>query len=232
MAVPSIGNIASSVSRSTGGLAGGTGPAARPIPDFGEVIDEMLLAEEQAGWLAMCEQRGEHLVVNRPLVQQLAAFLCGLSARPVLEVCAGGGRLALALREVGVDVIAVDSDPGVSPAVFSPPVVRATAAEALGRFRPSVVLGSFVPVDSGIDEQVMRFPSVEHYVVLGARLGGVFGTAALWRSGWRAQRLEAICRYMTTRHDVYLGDPDRPILQHGEVWHFRRSVAAEDSPRD
>ena len=94
--------------------------------------------------------------------------------------------------------------------------------EALHRFQPSVALGLFVPSDSGVDEAVLRCPSVKHYVVLNARIGGALRSPALWQaSGWKALPLGAVQPWMLTRHDVWMG-PDHPILQHGEAWLFKR----------
>jgi hypothetical protein len=139
------------------------------------------------------------------------------AAWTVLEVCAGRGELAGALSAAGVPVVAADADPPPGS-----PVVRATAAAALRRWRPAVVLGCFVPVDAGVDDAVLACPSVRHYVVLGARLGGCLGSPALWQNlHWAAEPLPGISRWMLTRHDVWLGAREKAILRHGEAWHFR-----------
>jgi len=102
-------------------------------------------------------------------------------------------------------------------------VERASAQEALRRYRPAVVLGCFVPIDSGVDELVMRSPSVRHYVVLAARIGGLLGSAPLWHdANWTAEPLAEVTRWMLTRHDTWTGTPGRSILRHGEAWHLRR----------
>ena len=79
-----------------------------------------------------------------------------------MEVGSGDGELAELLGVAGVPVTATDADPPKEARVE-----RRTAADALRIWRPAVVLGSFVPVDSGVDRLVMRYPSVRHYVVLG-----------------------------------------------------------------
>ena len=178
----------------------------------------MAAAEAGDGWLSACEATGRFLAPCRELVDALAEHLRSLAAGPVLEVCAGGGGLAAALRRSGVAVEATDADPPPGA-----PVQRATALEALRRYRRKVVLGSFVPVDAGVDEAVLGFPSVRHYVVLGSRLGGELGSAALWNSaGWSAWPLKQVARWMLTRHDVWIGPSHGQILRHGEAWHFAR----------
>jgi hypothetical protein len=177
-------------------------------------------AERGEGWLSVCDDAGRYLVPTREFVASLAAHLRSLGGQGVLEVCAGRGELAGLLQAAGTPVVATDAAPPPGSAV-----VAASAAEALGRYRPAVVLGCFVPIDARVDALVLGTPSVRHYVVLGARLAGAFGSAALWQtSGWKAEPVDSVRRWMITRHDVWMG---RELLQHGEAWHFRRTEGNE-----
>ncbi|NUQ63793.1 MAG: hypothetical protein HUU20_15055 [Pirellulales bacterium] len=194
-------------------------PATSALPTYRERLAELAAAELSGGWLAACEEAGRFLAPCRELVTALADVLHSLSAEPLLEVCAGDGELAREFTVQGLRVVATDASR--SPAVA---VQRLTAGEALRRYRPSVVLGSFVPFDAGVDEAVLAFPSVAHYVVLGARLCGLLGSRALWQTpGWKADPIESVNRWMLTRHDVWLGLPDQPILRHGEAWLVKRN---------
>lgn len=187
------------------------------LPTFDQGVDSTAAAERGDGWLAECEAADRFLVPTCELIEALARFLRPLGG-PVLEVAAGRGELAEALRDAGVEVLATDADS--SP---GSPVERRSASDALRHYRPRVVLGSFVPIDAGVDEAVLACPTVEHYVVLGARIGGLFGSPALWRNGgWTAAPAEDVARWMLTRHDVWLGRPGQPLLQHGEAWHLVR----------
>jgi hypothetical protein len=193
-------------------------PLQATLPTFESQLDEIARAERGDGWLCACEEQGQFLALTQELVTALAESLRDLDAGPILEICAGRGELAEAIRATGVHVVATDADPPADA-----PVTRASAEEALRRFRPAVVLGSFVPVDAGVDELVLGFPSVRHYVVLGARIGGLFGSSVLWQApGWTAEPLEQVARWMLTRHDVWLGPSEPAVLQHGEAWHLRR----------
>ena len=121
----------------------------------------------------------------------------------------------------GVEVIATDVDPPAGSEVE-----RAYAVEALRRYQPRVVLGSFVPFDSGVDGQVLAEPCVLHYVRVDARLGGQFGAPALWDgAAWRASQLNETTRWMVCRHDVWMGQ-GQPILQHGEAWRLDRKAGS------
>ncbi len=189
------------------------------LPTFESQLQEIAAAEHTDGWLDACAQADRFLLINRDFVASLAQWLRRPGEPLILEVCAGRGELAEALAAGGVPLAATDADPPAGSAVE-----RASAAEALQRYRPAVVLGCFVPLGAAVDEAVLACPFVRHYVVLGARVGGLLGSSALWRaSGWTYRPIPQVARWMLTRHDVWIGLPARPILQHGEAWCFSRS---------
>jgi hypothetical protein len=218
------------------------------LPTFESQLAQIIDAERDGGWLETCVDSGSYLLLNSQFIEALAEFIGALPGtvpifrapcledrqkgdRPLprsgccspsvslIEVCAGRGELAEALKERGVCLAATDADPPPGS-----PVLPASAQEALVEYRPSVVLGCFVPIDAGVDEAVLACRSVRHYLVLGARVGGEFGSAPLWRTpGWRPRSLPQVSRWMFTRHDVWTGQPHQPILRHGEAWCFSRS---------
>jgi hypothetical protein len=181
----------------------------------------MAEAETGEGWLVACDEADRFLAVNRELIAVLVERLNALSDQSVVEVCAGDGQLADALNTAGASVLPTDAD-----ADRNGPVRRMSAPDALARFQPRVVLGCFVPADAGVDEAVFACASVQHYLVLNARLGGSLGSPALWNdSRWRATPLEDVRRWMLTRHDVWLGVDEQGrmlTIPHGEAWHFER----------
>jgi hypothetical protein len=187
------------------------------LPTFSEGLRKIAAAERGDGWLCACDEAGRFLLPTAELVASLAEFLQSLRPELVLEVCAGRGELAESLAAHGVPIVATDADPPAGGCV-----IRSDTREALRRYRPQIVLGAFVPTDAGVDEVVLGFPSLRHYVVLGARIGTAFGSEALWCSrGWSAEPLDNVRRWMLTRHDVWLDFPGRPLLQHGEAWHLQ-----------
>ena len=192
------------------------------LPTFESCLDDIAAAERHDGWLSDCADAGRFLLVGRELAallaKSLAEMLKRFSTEPVLEVCAGRGELAKTLSAEGTPVVATDADPPAGRGV-----IRLSARAALARYRPAAVLACFAPIDAGVDEAVLACPSVRHYVVLNARLDGQFGSASLWSDpNWLAEPLDEISRWMLTRHDVWLGSTERPILQHGEAWHLYR----------
>lgn len=188
-----------------------------------EALADLAAAERGEGWFAACERAGRYLVVTRGLADALARLLSALGPGPVLEVCAGRGELAAALRERGIDLVTTDAAPPACSAV-----VRFDAVEALERFQPRTVIGCFVPAGTAVDEAVLGAPSVQQYLVIGARLNGQLGTSRLWSArGWQTEPLPEVTRLLLTRHDVWLGE-GRGVLGRGEAWLFRRTDGARD----
>jgi len=193
--------------------------ATATLPTFDWCVGEIAAAERGDGWLASCVEADRYLLLASEFVGAVAARLSAISTGSRVEVCAGRGKLAAALARYGIEVIAIDVDP---PAGCG--VLRVSAEDALQRWHPRVVLGCFVPSDARVDEVVLACPSVRHYLVLGARVGGELGSARLWRApGWTRRPLAEISRWMLTRHDVWTGQAGCPIVQHGEAWCFSRS---------
>jgi len=205
----------------------GNGPKAREdsLPCFARWREQLIAAERSMGWLEECLDAGRFLAVSKELVEALAPALRRFAGTgTILEVSAGSGELAHWLAGLGVCVAATDAGPPEGSEVL-----RMSAEAALRHFRPAVVLGIFVPHDAGVDEAVLACPSVRHYVIINARIGGALGSPSLWNApGWKSEPLEDIRRWVITRHDVWLGQAGKEssdILQHGEVWHFVRTAA-------
>ncbi|MGH9160685.1 MAG: hypothetical protein ACRD2X_11975 [Vicinamibacteraceae bacterium] len=197
-----------------------TAPEAEALASYAETLAALAAAEQADGWLVECMEARRFLALSAPFVDALAQALGRLDELPLLEICAGDGSLAAALGCRGIAVIATDRRPASRTKTA---VERRAADDALRRYRARVVLGSFVPVDSPVDQQVLDASDVRHYVVLNARLGGQLGARCLWtRPGWRRRPLEQVTRWMICRHDVWLG-PNRPPLTHGEAWLLSRT---------
>jgi hypothetical protein len=194
------------------------------LPSRHAALEQLVAAEHGDGWMAQCVDAMCHQVLTRELVDALTAILRPMTRvhGPVLEVCAGDGSLAAALRQEGIAIVATDA----APPAHAVDVACLSAAEALATFDPAIVLGAFVPFDSTVDAAVMRHERARHYLVLNARTGGALGAGYLWTSPrWRPRPLRAVTTNMISRHDVWLGDGSR-VRGHGEAWLFSRATTS------
>lgn len=186
------------------------------LPSHDDVLAQVAVAEHGSGWLALCDDAGQYVALNRQFVEALASVLLEINprGRQVLEVCAGNGALAAALRTRGIDIIATDARPPIG----ARDVLQSSATAALEEYRPNVVLGSFVPFDALIDQAILGHNSVQAYVVLRARTGHECGSR--WQPGdpgWVSHPLPLVTSCFVSRHDVWLGH-NLPILKKGEAW--------------
>lgn len=165
-------------------------------------------AEQAQGWVAWCRDHDIFVACTDEFVEAVAAELRFFSGT-ILEIGAGSGELAAELRERAVPVIATDSAPtGAS-------VNKLNARDALQRYRPQTVLSSFLPVDTAIEADVLRFPSVRQYLYIGPVIMGRVGPHALWNvAGWNAKPLPNVDAVLISRLDV-LPDFTRRTHQRG-----------------
>jgi hypothetical protein len=153
-------------------------------------------AEKDDGWLAWCRDHNLYVAYSRELLDALAQALSQF-AGTILELGAGSGELALALRGRAVPVIATDVAPK------NPDVIALAAHNALRTYQPSTVLSSFLPVDGRIEAEILRCASVNRYFYIGPIVMERVGPDSLWSvPGWRAESLPEIDSLLISRLDV------------------------------
>lgn len=192
---------------------------------FAEALDWLRTCEGGAShgsWLEFCERHGIFQLLTREYVKILAAHLKPLAPRRVLEVGAGGGRLAAALRTHALNVVA--TDPGGWPGVASPTwVEQMGTAEALARHDPDLVIGAWLPADTPSHRQVLSSPGVRWYCVIDHEQNGVVGAEMLADTpGWAATRLADADRWALTRWDCLSEITHGELIQHGVTLLFAR----------
>ncbi len=151
-----------------------------------------------------------HQFLTREFVEALAARLRASSGAPVLEVGAGRGDLARALRGCGVPVVATDEGSWLDgrlrwPRGVPEGVERLDYRAALARYRPGIVLCSWMPQGEDWTPAFRACPGVREYVLIGEEPGGSTGTRASFEAPppWRRASLDGIARHGFTRN------PDR-----------------------
>ncbi len=186
------------------------------FPTFWEMRVRVVESEQHAGWMASCVDAEVYLVCCRQLVDALQLRLSSAPC-PLVEVCSGCVRLAVALRDCGVGIVATDIVPqsGKGVRVLS-------AQKAIDYYKPRTVLACFRPIDAGVDEAVMSSSSVTDYFVLQSRHnGGQFHRFS--DRGWHIEHVDDVAHWMITRDDVWIPNRENEVLQRGEAWHLHRA---------
>ncbi len=177
--------------------------------------------EAVSAWIEYADAQGIFHFPTIEYVQALAEELQRLAPKQIVEVAAGDGKLAQALCARGLDVAATDANAEANG------VRRMTAGEALAKFQPDLVIGCWAPIDTGIDAQVMRWPSVRTYVYIGHEHNGIVGHEGLWQAaGWRHRRLESADAHNLGRTDFCLSFDPPEIVQHGWTMVLERDAGA------
>jgi hypothetical protein len=165
-------------------------------------------AELSDSWLNWCRDRGVFVACAEELVTALANALRN-SPPLILEVGAGSAQLAHELQRQNVAITPAD------PMSTNTSVIPLDARKALSIYRPATVFSSFLPVDAGIEKEILQCPSVQRYLYIGPKIMGRTGPESLWRSsGWEAREVPEIDRCLISRLDV-LPDFSRRTHQRG-----------------
>lgn len=162
-----------------------------------------------------------HQFLTREFVVDLAAFL-ERSPGPVLEVGAGRGDLARALRRWGVPIIATDGGSSLDgrlqwPRGVPDDVELLSYTAALARYRPACVLCAWMPLGEDWTPAFRACPSVRAYLLIGEGPGGCTGSAAAFQvaPGWKRTKLVRLGARGLTRN------ADRAFS--ASVYHFTRA---------
>jgi hypothetical protein len=154
-------------------------------------------AERGESWLWWCRDHDLYVACTEELVQALAAILHCFSGT-VLAIGAGSGELEFELAKRAVPIIA--TDPAPPPRSNALPL---NARDALDFYKPQTVLSSFLPVDAGIEAQILRCTSVRRYLYIGPKIMNRVGPESLWSTpGWIASPLPEIDSCLISRLDV------------------------------
>ena len=154
------------------------------------------------GWNSMCRELRVHAVYNTGFIQALADVIADINESPLIEICAGSGKLSHQLRKQGIDIIATDDySYGISKEGL---VERFSHKEALRGYEPRIVIGSWIPNESKIGFDVLDSPTVRYFIDIGEDI-----CSCTWmteeiedRMDWHRQYLNDVKRYCISLLDL------------------------------
>lgn len=176
--------------------------AAHPLPSNADLDARLADPGTRTGFVALCRARGIYHFPTVECVAALASLLRRLPA-PYLEVGAGQGDLARAVREAGVPVTATD-DGTWWPERLPGDVAKCDVSTALKRYHPGTALCVWPPRRSNWPAIFRAAPSVRAYLLIGAGPRGMTGDAAVWEGapGWRRRWLPGLATLGRCRLDA------------------------------
>ncbi|MBF7082381.1 hypothetical protein IT084_05230 [Desulfallas sp. Bu1-1] len=172
---------------------------------------------------AYCKAFGIDQILNREFNDALAEEIKQLGLKPVLEVNAGSGDLARALRNRGIDIIAVDDYKKPLPervlnSDFLPQ--KMNYREAIARYQPRLVICNWMPAGEDWTRDFRAAETIRAYILIGEEDRTSWGEYP----GWRSRVLKEPNRWSLCRLDHGV-DFKRPELwwRHAKVVAFERS---------
>lgn len=190
---------------------------AHPLPTNAALDARLADPLTRAGFVPVCRTRGVFHLPTAEFVRALAAVLRRLPG-PYLEVGAGQGTLARAVRAAGVPLIATD-DGTWWPDGLPDDVERRDFAGALATHHPATVLAVWPP---RVSDWPARFRaagetplgSVRAYLLVGDGPRGMTGADAAWivSAGWRTFSLPRLAALGRCRLDADGGRHTRVLL--------------------
>jgi hypothetical protein len=176
--------------------------AAHPLPTNAALDARLADPGTRAGFVAVCRARGIYHLPTVEFVTALTRILKQLPG-PWLEVGAGRGDLARALRAAGVPITATDdgawwSDP------LPDDVGPYAALAALTRYQPGTLLCVWPPRGTDWPALFRAIPSVRAYLLVGDGPRGMTGDTVSWSGapGWRRRTLAGLAALGRCRLDA------------------------------
>lgn len=173
-----------------------------PVPTNAALDARLADPTTRAGFVAICRARGIYHLPTVEFVTGLAHALKRLP-EPCVEIGAGRGDLARALRAAGLPITATDD--GVWwPEPLPDDVARCTVEAALERYRPATALCVWPPHRTNWPALFRAAPSVQAYLLVGDGPHGMTGDAASWAGAprWRRRALPRLAALGRCRLDA------------------------------
>ncbi|MBL7169623.1 MAG: hypothetical protein ISS48_01220 [Candidatus Aenigmarchaeota archaeon] len=124
-------------------------------------------------------------LLNEEFVDELASLLAHLSRDcesdgPIVEICAGDGKLTYHLREGGLNIVATDDYSDRKIKRDESHVGELDYMRALEKYNPRIVVCSWLPYRSKLGKDVINYPSVKYLVTIGEGHGGTSGDGSIY----------------------------------------------------
>lgn len=123
---------------------------------------------------------------------------------PMVEICAGRGKLSYQLRKHGIDIVATDSYSQKMDRDASLVERVESHREALEKYTPRIVVASWVPNNVQIGDDVLHFPTVDYFIDIGESRGGAsWLTPDYNNDDFSIKYLENVARYFIGTSDFF-----------------------------
>lgn len=159
-------------------------------------------------WIKFGDQHVFYMIWTQEFIDQLAREIKKLGNPRMIEVCAGKGKLSYQLNKKGLNLIPTD-DYSWNLSNNHPDLVETiTAHDALKKYNPRLVIGSWIPSETRIGFDVLNHPSVEYFIDIGEHPSSKvtwMTEECLRRKDFSITTLDKVAKYCLSREDSLEG---------------------------
>jgi|TARA_Y100000310_G_C20588586_1_gene766746 hypothetical protein len=129
---------------------------------------------EYASHLGFFKGKGVNSILTEEFIEELYREMRSrrLADIPMIEICAGRGKLSYQLRKHGIDIVATDNYSQKMDRDESLVERVESHREALEKYTPRLVVASWIPRNPEIGDDVLHFPTVDYFIDIGERRSG------------------------------------------------------------
>lgn len=175
------------------------------------------------GW---CNQHYVYQLPNLEFVQELAKTIKEIGPDIIVEIGAGRGIVCRNISKIiGQDIILTDDyswwdNEENTEKIKCTDIIKMDYKEAIKKFKPDLIIASWIPYNKGWTKDFRLCPSVRGYIIIGEPRGGCTGSDNDWKTKWNVKTLKDVERYgiCRTDHDLFYGTH----ILHTDVAYFER----------
>lgn len=176
------------------------------------------------GW---CNQHMMYQLLNFEFVQELAKTIKEIDPEIILEIAAGRGIVSRHVSKIiNKEIILTDDyswwdGKEIDEKIEYPDIVKMSYNEAIKKFKPDLIIASWIPYGQYWTKDFRKCSSVKGYILIGESEGGCTGAENDWKTTWTRKDLENVERYgiCRTDHGFNFG---RYAMFHTNVTYFER----------
>ncbi|MBU90784.1 hypothetical protein CMO94_04530 [Candidatus Woesearchaeota archaeon] len=123
---------------------------------------------------------------------------------PMIEICAGRGKLSYQLRKHGIDIVATDNYSQKMDRDESLVERVESHREALEKYTPRLVVASWIPRNPELGDDVLHFPTVDYFIDIGERRSGsTWLTLDYSNEDFSIKYLNSVAKYFIGTNDFF-----------------------------
>jgi len=192
--------------------------ATRLLDLFDQRVSEDYSQEELG---IFCHKNNIYMIYTKEFIDELARKISLINNSPIIEICAGNGKLSHQLRKRGIDIAATD-DYSWGMHRNETLVERISHRDALQKYNPKIVVASWIPYKSRVGFDVLDFPSTKYFIDIGESMGNsTWMTEEIYeKKEWEETEWKRARRFSVCRMD-YIGGGG---MEHSCVTVFRKII--------